>query len=182
LQVIPTTNLFAYTPCDCTNNGFTGTYCSLPKDRCSPNPCNGASCFNEKNGVNCICSSSYSGSNCQTFVGNSCLNGGLANTPPYKNNLIGNYFNYDKSLGVPTISETTSTFQRIENINFQWQSSSPMEGVNDDGFYVVWKGSLKFSNSAFYKFYFTADDGVRVYLAGALIIDNWSLDSVFFFF
>ena len=88
-----------------------------------------------------------------------------------KSNLIGSYSNFDYWLGLPATFETSSKFQRIENINFRW-GSNPMTGINRDGFYVVWKGALKVSKTGYFNFYFTVDDGVYVYLEGTLIINR----------
>ena len=43
-----------------------------------------------------------------------------------------------------------------------------------DGFSVAWTGSLKPATTGNYTFYTTSDDGVRLYVNGQLVINNWT--------
>ncbi|HEV8649910.1 MAG TPA: PA14 domain-containing protein [Actinomycetes bacterium] len=67
-----------------------------------------------------------------------------------------------------------STTERCEaDINYDWGTGSPPgTGVGPDNFSVRWVKSQMFTAGA-YTFTATADDGVRVYLDGALVIDRW---------
>jgi hypothetical protein len=70
---------------------------------------------------------------------------------------------------------TGTAIQRIDpQVNFNWQTGSPMSGIPADGFSVVWTGSLKPATTGRYTFYTTSDDGVRLYVNGQLAINNWT--------
>ena len=56
--------------------------------------------------------------------------------------------------------------------NFDWGTSSPASGMPADAFSVRWIRSLPFLDGN-YRFYVTADDGLRVWLDNQLIIDQW---------
>lgn len=57
-------------------------------------------------------------------------------------------------------------------INWNWKKGSPGNGVGDDNFSVRWTRQAYF-NAGTYDFIARADDGVRVWLDGSLIIDEW---------
>jgi len=59
-------------------------------------------------------------------------------------------------------------------IHFDWGGGSPSGAVNSDGFSALWT-SINTFQAGTYKFTSTADDGVRVYVDGALVIDDWSV-------
>lgn len=57
-------------------------------------------------------------------------------------------------------------------INFTWAGSSPANGVGSDNFSVRWEGDFDFAAGT-QRFTATADDGVRLYVDGNLVIDRW---------
>ncbi len=57
-------------------------------------------------------------------------------------------------------------------IDFDWGEGAPVDWMPADQFSVVWTRELTFS-PGFYRFNFRSDDGVRVWLDGALIMDFW---------
>jgi hypothetical protein len=59
-------------------------------------------------------------------------------------------------------------------INFNWGTKSPAIGIPSDGFSVRWSRSVEFEPGE-YRFYARSDDGIRVYLDGSLIIDEWHM-------
>jgi glucose/arabinose dehydrogenase/PKD repeat protein len=73
-----------------------------------------------------------------------------------------------------TLSGTPVTERCESAINYDWGSSSPSgSGVGPDNFSVRWAGTHSFATTGTYTFTATADDGVRVYLDGTLVIDQW---------
>ncbi len=58
-------------------------------------------------------------------------------------------------------------------VNFNWGNNSPATQINADTFSVRWTGKIKPQFTETYTFTTTADDGVRFYVDGKLIIDNW---------
>lgn len=84
----------------------------------------------------------------------------------------GEYFNNKELRGQPALVRTD------EQVNFDWSRGRPAPQVNDDGFSVRWTGKFVPSESGKYKLGATADDGVRVYLDGKLLVDDWKNDSV----
>ncbi len=83
------------------------------------------------------------------------------------NQYRGEYYNNRYLSGSPT-------FTRCEGwpINYDWGTGGPGNGVGNDNFSVRWTGTAAF-NAGTYTFIARADDGVRVWLDGTLIIDAW---------
>ena len=59
-----------------------------------------------------------------------------------------------------------------DSINFDWQTGSPGSGLPIDNFSARWSRTVDFDEGG-YIFWAVADDGVRVYLDGQLLIDEW---------
>ena len=67
----------------------------------------------------------------------------------------------------------TPTFTRCESaINNDWGTGGPGNGVPTNNFSARWIGTHSF-NAGEYTFTATSDDGIRVWVDGALIIDAW---------
>lgn len=71
-------------------------------------------------------------------------------------------------LTVPVLTRLDS------NVNFDWSLGSPDPVVPIDGFSARWTGSLVARYTEPYTIYATSDDGVRVWVNGVKIIDNWT--------
>ncbi|MFZ0544481.1 MAG: PA14 domain-containing protein, partial [Candidatus Promineifilaceae bacterium] len=82
------------------------------------------------------------------------------------NGWLGEYYNNDSLSGSPALTRTDST------INFYWGSGAPATGLNPDRFSVRWTQSPVFT-AGNYRFTATADDGVRLWVNGHLLIDEW---------
>jgi len=78
----------------------------------------------------------------------------------------GQYYNNLTLTGSPCATRNDST------INFNWGYGAPVAGVPADSFSVRWTRTVYFSGGT-YRFYARVDDGVRVWVDGALLIDRW---------
>lgn len=58
-------------------------------------------------------------------------------------------------------------------IDFRWDGQSPAPGVNREYFSVRWTGKLFAPTSGIYKFSALVDDGIRVWVGGRKVIDEW---------
>ncbi|HEY48339.1 MAG: hypothetical protein AMJ88_05245 [Anaerolineae bacterium SM23_ 63] len=72
----------------------------------------------------------------------------------------------------PDLDSEWALVRNDQEINFNWGDGSPVAGFPDDDFSVRWMRSLDFEPGK-YRFYARADDGIRVYLDGNRIIDEW---------
>ena len=63
---------------------------------------------------------------------------------------------------------------RVEAIDFDWGSGSPGPGVTKDNFSVRWTGTVAAAASGSHTFQTVSDDGVRVWINGTQVINNWS--------
>ena len=61
-----------------------------------------------------------------------------------------------------------------ETVNFDWGMSNPAQGISADDFSARWTGKLVPTVSGKYRFGAIADDGVRIYLDGNLIAQDWT--------
>jgi glucuronoarabinoxylan endo-1,4-beta-xylanase len=81
--------------------------------------------------------------------------------------LTGQYFNNQDFTG------TTQT--RVDpNVNFEWGTAAPVSGFGVDTFSVRWTGEVETQFGGTYTFYTTSDDGIRLWVNGQQIINNWT--------
>ncbi len=59
-------------------------------------------------------------------------------------------------------------------VNFTWGTNAPNSIVPADGFAVRWSGQVVAKTSETYTFYTRSDDGIRLWVNGQLLIDNWT--------
>jgi hypothetical protein len=92
----------------------------------------------------------------------SAVDGGGAGT-----GLTGQYFNNTSLSGIPVL-------QRSEAIDFNWRNGSPGAGINVDNYSVRWSGQVEAPVSGTYQFQTLSDDGVRMWVNGTQVINNWT--------
>lgn len=66
----------------------------------------------------------------------------------------------------------------VDNINFYWNQSPPVQGINPHKCSIRYTGQLKSPKTGVYTFSARVDDGIRVWLDSQLIINNWQLNDV----
>jgi len=72
----------------------------------------------------------------------------------------------------------TAVTSRVDGpVDFDWGTGSPAAGVPADGFSVRWTGQILPRYSETYAISTTTDDGVRVWIDGKLVIDDWALQA-----
>ena len=81
--------------------------------------------------------------------------------------LTAEYFS-DANLGALAMTRVDAT------VDFNWEGGSPAASVPADGFSVRWSGSVRPAFGQNYTFYTTTDDGVRLWVDGQLLINNWT--------
>lgn len=81
--------------------------------------------------------------------------------------LYGEYFE-GKGFASRKLSRTDAT------IDFNWGTGSPDPAITSDTFSARWTGWLQIPASGSYTFYVTADDGVRLWVDGHLLVDQWN--------
>ena len=59
-------------------------------------------------------------------------------------------------------------------VDFSWGSGSPGGSIDPDGFSIRWTGQVEAQFSETVTFYTTSDDGVRLWVDGVLLIDDWN--------
>lgn len=81
-------------------------------------------------------------------------------------NWKGEYYNNEDPEGDPVL------VRNDVNIAFDWGEESPGRGVNKDHFSVRWTGRPEMTAGT-YRFHVSADDGVRLWVNGVLVLDKW---------
>lgn len=87
----------------------------------------------------------------------------------------GSYFNNPNVEGGPAVTRQDA------QIVFDWGPNSPASGIPTDGFSVKWVGTFFFTGGN-YRFIAIADDGIRVWVDDALIINGWQDQSKTMYF
>ena len=90
---------------------------------------------------------------------------------------IGEYYD-DMMLGASVSPAKAPVMVRMDpQINFNWGTSSPAVGLPAYEYSVRWTRDINFAEGT-YNFCATVDDGVRVWVDGVLILDEWREQSV----
>lgn len=88
--------------------------------------------------------------------------------------LLGSYYEF---AGPTPPADPFQTFRltRIDStIDFDWQGGSPDPIVGDDLFAVRWLGQVQPLYTEPYTFYTFSDDGIRLWVDGVLVVNDWS--------
>jgi hypothetical protein len=90
-----------------------------------------------------------------------------ASPAPSGNGLAGDYYD-NKDFTNLKLSRVDAT------INFNWGNGSPDPSIGANTFSVRWRGQVKSDHTEAYTFYTTSNDGVRLWVNGQPLIDNWT--------
>jgi hypothetical protein len=78
----------------------------------------------------------------------------------------GEYFNGTSLSGAP--------IERYDqNVDFDWKLGAPIQGLSADNFSVRWTSQLTPQSTAPYTVCAAGDDGVRLWVNGELLVDDW---------
>ena len=83
----------------------------------------------------------------------------------------GEYYNNMELWGAPSLVRNDPA------IDFNWGTGSPSDRIRPNDFSVRWTRTV-YMDADRYRFNARMDDGMRVFLDGNLIIDDWSDGSV----
>ena len=61
-----------------------------------------------------------------------------------------------------------------KNIDFDFAFDSPLSGIDIDNFSIRWTGKVEAPVTGAYTFTSYSDDGIRVWVNGVKLIDNWT--------
>ena len=91
--------------------------------------------------------------------------------PGGESGLKGEYFPNEELRGAAALTRTD------KHVHFDWGEGSFAEGQPVDHFSARWTGYFVPRKSGDYKFFTSADDGVRLYIADDMVIDDWQRHS-----
>lgn len=87
--------------------------------------------------------------------------------PPLESGLHAEYFD--------NADLTNLKVTRVDSvINNNWNAGSPDPSIEPDSFSARWTGFIQAPTTERYTFYTQSDDGIRLWVNGQLLIDNWT--------
>jgi hypothetical protein len=89
--------------------------------------------------------------------------------------LLGEYFNQRNNSVAAIPAAWAVTASRVDStVGFDWGNGAPgPSGIGADDFSVRWTGNVTAPASGAYTFYARADDGVRLWINGNLVVNAW---------
>ena len=103
-----------------------------------------------------------------SFINNAAIGHGDGLTGQYWANTSSTTFTNLSFTNLPTLVRTDAV------VNFNWGSSGPTPAVGATNYVVRWTGTIQPQFSEQYTLYTTADDGVRLFINGQLLINDWA--------
>jgi beta-glucosidase len=94
-------------------------------------------------------------------------NSEFVTVPGGESGLKGEYFNNEEMKGTPALMRTD------KHVHFDWGEGSFAPGEPVDHFAIRWTGYFVPKETGDYKFFTSADDGVRLYVGDEIAIDDW---------
>jgi hypothetical protein len=92
--------------------------------------------------------------------------------PPVVNGLTAQFFN-DPNNGATHLGTVALT--RVDTtVNYAWGTASPATGITANYFSARWSGKVQPSVTGSYRFRTVSDDGVRLWVNGVQVINNWT--------
>ncbi len=88
--------------------------------------------------------------------------------PTEAQGLNASYFSNSALSGSPTLTRVDQT------VNFNWATGQPDPSIPGDNFSVRWTGKVKAQFTERYTFYTSSDDGIRLWVNGVQLINNWT--------
>jgi hypothetical protein len=79
---------------------------------------------------------------------------------------------YGEYFANTTLSGAPAFVRDDPEINFNWGTSSPGDGVQNGNFSVRWRRTLT-APGGIYRFFARSEDGVRVWVNGLIVFDEW---------
>jgi hypothetical protein len=71
---------------------------------------------------------------------------------------------------------TGASLARVDpTVDFEWDNGSPNASIAPDSFSVRWEGQVQAQFSETYTFTTRSDDGVRLWVNGQKLVDNWTI-------
>ena len=98
-----------------------------------------------------------------SFINTAAAGNGSGLTGAY----YANHTSANPFAGAPVLVQTNAT------INFNWGTSGPSPLVGATNFTVRWTGTVQAQFNESYNFQTVAEEGVRLYVNGQLLIDHW---------
>ncbi len=102
-----------------------------------------------------------------SFINTSAIGNGTGLKGRYWANTTSAAFINVPFTNLPTLTRTDAT------VNFNWNSVGPDPSIGQTAFVTSWTGCIQPQFNETYTFYATADDGVRVWVNGQLLVDSW---------
>ncbi len=102
------------------------------------------------------------------LVGTSAFVSAQRSTADEGSGLTASYFN-----GI-TLQGAAIATGVVPTVNFDWQRSAPVAGVPNNLFSARYSGDVVATSSGEYTFFVTADDGVRLSVGGATVLNDWT--------
>ncbi len=84
----------------------------------------------------------------------------------------GEYYNNKDLSGTPTLTRYDPSIDAIGGLDFNWGVGTPDPLISADNFSIRWTRSWDFP-AGNYRFHTRTDDGVRLWVDGNLLIDQW---------
>lgn len=108
-----------------------------------------------------------SGTSSASFINSSEIGSGTGLLGQYWANTTSAAFVTPGFNTAPTLTRTDAT------VDFDWDTTTPAANVGPNTYVVRWTGAVQPQFGETYTFYVNADDGVRLWVNGQLLVDEW---------